>query len=81
MNTFIEMGLAPELLRQLMNLVLKIPLPYSKKPYPSFLSGQNDLVVLAQTGTGKTAAFGLPVLQLGDTSGRSFANTGTLSDP
>jgi ATP-dependent RNA helicase DeaD len=67
MNTFIEMGLAPELLRAVEELGFETPTPIQQKAIPVILNGGNDLVVLAQTGTGKTAAFGLPILQLGDT--------------
>jgi len=67
MNTFIEMGLAPELLQAIEELGFDNPTPIQQKAIPVILGGKNDLVVLAQTGTGKTAAFGLPILQLGDT--------------
>jgi ATP-dependent RNA helicase DeaD len=67
MNTFIEMGLAPELLRAVDELGFDNPTPIQQKAIPVILNGGNDLVVLAQTGTGKTAAYGLPILQLGDT--------------
>jgi ATP-dependent RNA helicase DeaD len=66
MNTFMEMGLAPELLRAVSELGFNNPTPVQQKAIPVILNTKNDLVVLAQTGTGKTAAFGLPVLQLGD---------------
>jgi ATP-dependent RNA helicase DeaD len=61
-----EMGLAPELLRAVSELGFSNPTPVQQKAIPVILNTKNDLVVLAQTGTGKTAAFGLPVLQLGD---------------
>jgi ATP-dependent RNA helicase DeaD len=60
------MGLAPELLRAVDELGFDNPTPIQQKAIPIILNTDNDLVVLAQTGTGKTAAFGLPVLQLGD---------------
>jgi len=66
MNTFNEMGLAPELLRAVEELGFDSPTPIQQKAIPIILNSDSDLVVLAQTGTGKTAAFGLPVLQLGD---------------
>jgi ATP-dependent RNA helicase DeaD len=66
MNTFIEMGLVPELLRAVEELGFITPTPVQQKTIPLILNSDNDLVVLAQTGTGKTAAFGLPVLQLSD---------------
>jgi ATP-dependent RNA helicase DeaD len=66
MNTFMEMGLAPELLRAVDELGFDNPTPIQQKAIPIILNSDSDLVVLAQTGTGKTAAFGLPILQLGD---------------
>jgi ATP-dependent RNA helicase DeaD len=66
MNTFMEMGLAPELLRAVSEMGFNNPTPVQQKAIPVILNTNNDLVVLAQTGTGKTAAFGLPVLQLGE---------------
>lgn len=61
-----EMGLAPELLRAVDELGFDSPTPIQQKAIPIILNTDSDLVVLAQTGTGKTAAFGLPILQLGD---------------
>jgi len=66
MNTFNEMGLVPELLRAVEELGFDTPTPVQQKTIPLILNSAGDLVVLAQTGTGKTAAFGLPVLQLSD---------------
>jgi ATP-dependent RNA helicase DeaD len=66
MDTFLEMGLAPELLRAVEELGFTTPTPVQSKTIPIILNSASDLVVLAQTGTGKTAAFGLPVLQLSD---------------
>jgi ATP-dependent RNA helicase DeaD len=68
MNTFHEIGLGPELLRAVEELGFSTPTPVQKKTIPLILNSSNDLVVLAQTGTGKTAAFGLPVLQMSDIS-------------
>lgn len=66
MNTFKKMGLAPELLHAIEDLGFTEPTPIQQKAIPLILNSATDYVVLAQTGTGKTAAFGLPVLQLGD---------------
>lgn len=60
------MGLVPELLRAVEELGFDTPTPVQQKTIPLILNSAGDLVVLAQTGTGKTAAFGLPVLQLSD---------------
>lgn len=66
MNSFNEMGLAPELVRAVEELGFETPTPIQEKAIPVILNGTSDLVVLAQTGTGKTAAFGLPLLQMGE---------------
>lgn len=68
MSAFAEMGLAPELLQAIEELGFETPTPVQEKTIPVILSSTRDLVVLAQTGTGKTAAFGLPLLQVGDPS-------------
>ncbi len=66
MTSFESMGLNPEILRAIDELGFESPTPIQEKAIPTIISGKNDLVVLAQTGTGKTAAFGLPVLQMSD---------------
>ncbi|MFO8001423.1 MAG: DEAD/DEAH box helicase [Marinilabilia sp.] len=66
MQTFDEMGLCPELLKSLEEMEFKIPTPIQAETIPYILDSSNDLVALAQTGTGKTAAFGLPVLNKTD---------------
>ncbi|MBN1145564.1 MAG: DEAD/DEAH box helicase [Bacteroidales bacterium] len=66
MNTFKKMGLTPELLHAIEDLGFTEPTPIQQKAIPLILNSATDYVVLAQTGTGKTAAYGLPVLQLGD---------------
>ncbi len=66
MTSFESMGLNPELLRAIEELGFETPTPIQEKAIPTIINGKNDLVVLAQTGTGKTAAFGLPVLQMSD---------------
>jgi ATP-dependent RNA helicase DeaD len=70
MNTFNETGIAPELLHAIEDLGFEIPTPIQQQVIPAILSSKTDLVGLAQTGTGKTAAFGLPVLQLTDLSSK-----------
>lgn len=66
MNTFVELGLKPELLRSIESLGFITPTPIQEKAIPILLQGTRDFIGLAQTGTGKTAAFGLPLLQLLD---------------
>ena len=61
---FTEMGLSPELLAGIERLGFKTPTPVQAAVIPAILGNGRDLVALAQTGTGKTAAFGLPVLQM-----------------
>jgi ATP-dependent RNA helicase DeaD len=68
MATFGELGLNEQLLKSIEELGFTQPTPIQEKSIPVLLSGTKDLIGLAQTGTGKTAAFGLPLLQLIDTS-------------
>lgn len=60
--TFKETGLKPELLSAISEMGFEQPTPIQEKTIPHLLNNTNDLVALAQTGTGKTAAFGLPIL-------------------
>ncbi|MBS3786413.1 MAG: DEAD/DEAH box helicase, partial [Gammaproteobacteria bacterium] len=62
MNTFDELGLRAELLETIKQSGYTTPTPIQAKAIPLVLSGQ-DLLAAAQTGTGKTAAFTLPLLQ------------------
>ncbi len=64
MIEFKETGLASEILTAIDEMGFVNPTPIQEKTIPVLLETKNDLVALAQTGTGKTAAFGLPVLQL-----------------
>jgi ATP-dependent RNA helicase DeaD len=64
MSTFEGLGLQENLLKAITVLGYTQPTPIQEKAIPVLLSGTKDLVGLAQTGTGKTAAFGLPLLQL-----------------
>jgi ATP-dependent RNA helicase DeaD len=66
MMTFDALGLDTRLTQATDALGYKNPTPIQEKAIPVLLSGTTDLVGLAQTGTGKTAAFGLPLLQLVD---------------
>ncbi|MEL6316271.1 MAG: DEAD/DEAH box helicase, partial [Pseudomonadota bacterium] len=70
MNTFDELGLHPSLTRALTALAFKTPTPIQEKAIPPALDGR-DVLGLAQTGTGKTAAFGLPMLNALLESGRA----------
>ncbi len=66
MITFSELGLDEKLVKATDALGFVNPSPIQEKAIPVLLSGTKDFVGLAQTGTGKTAAFGLPLLQLMD---------------
>ena len=63
MTTFEELGVVPELRQAIEELGFEQPMPVQEKVIPHLLKEDGDVVALAQTGTGKTAAFGLPVLQ------------------
>ncbi len=67
MSSFDELGLSPELLSGIRELGFEQPMPIQEEVIPHLLNHPGDLVGLAQTGTGKTAAFGLPLLQHIDT--------------
>jgi ATP-dependent RNA helicase DeaD len=68
MMTFEGLGLDARLVQATDALGFKQPTPIQEQAIPVLLSGTKDLVGLAQTGTGKTAAFGLPLLQLVDSA-------------
>jgi ATP-dependent RNA helicase DeaD len=70
MATFEELGLHEKLLKAVGELGYTQPTPIQEKAIPVLLSGTKDLIGLAQTGTGKTAAFGLPLLQLVETGNK-----------
>lgn len=63
METFKEKGLSPEILKAITEMGFENPTPIQSKTIPTILESRKDLIALAQTGTGKTAAFGLPILQ------------------
>lgn len=61
--TFEELGVRDDLLRAIAEMGFETPMPIQEKVIPVLLRGDHDVVGLAQTGTGKTAAFGLPLIQ------------------
>ncbi len=63
-NKFEALGISEELLQSVSALGFTDPTPIQEKAIPVLLRGTRDFIGLAQTGTGKTAAFGLPLLQL-----------------
>lgn len=68
---FEALGIEELLLKSIQSLGFTEPTPIQEKAIPVLLSGTKDFVGLAQTGTGKTAAFGLPLLQLTDNQSKS----------
>lgn len=68
MNAFEALGLNEQLVQAITEMGFENPTPIQEKAIPVLLSGTTDFVGLAQTGTGKTAAFGLPLLHLIDVS-------------
>ncbi|MDA9602524.1 DEAD/DEAH box helicase [Flavobacteriaceae bacterium] len=71
MTTFKSLGLNAQLLKAVENLGFESPTEVQHKVIPILLENNTDLVALAQTGTGKTAAFGFPILQKIDTENRN----------
>lgn len=66
MSTFLELGLKEPITRALLDLGYENPTIIQEKAIPQIISSKSDLKAFAQTGTGKTAAFSLPILQLVD---------------
>ena len=67
-STFESLGVSGEILKAIQEMGYVSPMPVQEKVIPYLLGHNNDVVALAQTGTGKTAAYGLPVLQKIDTN-------------
>lgn len=65
-KSFSSLGINPELQQSLLELKISVPTNIQEKVIPVILNKNQDVVALAKTGTGKTAAFGLPLLQLID---------------
>ena len=63
MKTFEELGVCAEIRRAIEELGFEQPMPIQEEVIPYLLGNRNDVIALAQTGTGKTAAFGIPLLQ------------------
>ncbi len=70
MNTFEESGIRPELKKAVLELGFETIMPVQEQVIPVVLESKDDIIALAQTGTGKTAAFGLPILSLLDLDSR-----------
>ena len=71
MSTFQELGLEERILQAINDLGFETPSEVQQKAIPVLLEDESDLVALAQTGTGKTAAFGFPMLQKIDVDSRT----------
>jgi ATP-dependent RNA helicase DeaD len=70
LNAFSALGLAQPILKAIEELGFTEPTPIQEQVIPIFLELKNDIIALAQTGTGKTAAFGLPIIQSIDVTKR-----------
>jgi ATP-dependent RNA helicase DeaD len=68
MSTFLEIGLKEPIIRALTDLGYEKPTVIQEKAIPQIISSTSDLKAFAQTGTGKTAAFSLPILELLDSN-------------
>lgn len=71
MKTFEELGVSGEIRKAIEELGFVQPMPVQEAVIPYLLENKNDVIALAQTGTGKTAAFGIPLLMRIDTTRRS----------
>lgn len=67
MQSFSETGLSEDILKAIEELGFETPTPVQERSIPEILNNGQDIISLAQTGTGKTGAFGLPIVQLTDT--------------
>ena len=63
MKTFEELGVSPEIRRAIEEMGYEQPMPVQEEVIPYLLGENNDVVALAQTGTGKTASFAIPIIQ------------------
>lgn len=70
LKTFEELGVSEEIRRAITELGFEQPMPVQEEVIPYLLGNRNDVIALAQTGTGKTAAFGIPLLQRIDPADR-----------
>ena len=68
LSTFEELGVSEPVRRAIEEMGFENPMPVQEEVIPYLLGTRNDVIALAQTGTGKTAAFGIPILQRIDTA-------------
>ena len=71
LKTFEELGVSEDIRRAIDELGFEHPMPVQEEVIPFLLGHGNDIIALAQTGTGKTAAFGIPLLQRTDPTNRT----------
>ena len=71
MQNFEDSGLNPEIIKAVKELNFENLTPIQEKTIPHMLSNNNDLIALAQTGSGKTAAFGLPIIEKTDINSKT----------
>lgn len=72
MKNFSELGVETSILNAIQEMGFETPTPIQEQSIPVFLETGQDILGLAQTGTGKTAAFGLPIIQLVEPSNRTI---------
>jgi len=71
MGAFTDFGLKDNIIKAISELGFENPTPIQEKTIPAITTSATDVIALAQTGTGKTAGFGLPILQMIDTGQKS----------
>ena len=71
-HPFLQLGVSHDLIRGLEDLGIVTPTPVQEQVIPFLIQNSNDLIAQAQTGTGKTAAFGLPLLMKIDSTNRDI---------
>jgi len=76
MKTFEELGVCEEIRRAIEEMGFVQPMPVQEEVIPTLLESRRDTIALAQTGTGKTAAFGIPLLQRVMAAGADVLSTG-----
>ena len=79
MSSFDKYSFNDNLLKSIKDLNFQIPTPIQDKVIPEILTTDRDIIASAQTGTGKTAAFGLPIIQLTDNKNKDIRR-GRISD-
>ena len=72
MLSFNKYGFNKNLLESIRDLKFNKPTPVQDKVIPEILCSERDIIATAQTGTGKTAAFGLPIIQLTDNKNKDI---------